>query len=162
MQNKWMLMVLVVSLSMNAAFVAVAGYAYLRDPDRFRPGTRLLSERDYHFYEVLKLTPTQMKRMSPLATSFHERLNHLHAEMESRKEEMIRMLGGGKVAADRVETLRRQMAAIQDRIQKTVIAHILDVKAILDAGQRERFFDLLRDSMTRQGPMFTSMLNRKK
>ena len=159
MQNKSMIMVLLVSLAMNTAFVAVAGYGYFRNPGRPHLNSSHLSERDHHFYEVLELTQTQMKKMTPLAASFHEGLSRQHAEMERKKEEMLRMLGGEEVALDRVETLRREMAAIQDGIQRTVVAHILEVKAILDAGQQKRFFDLLHASMTQKGHMFSSMLN---
>jgi Spy/CpxP family protein refolding chaperone len=155
MQNKWMIMVLMVSLAMNTAFVAVVGYAYLLNPDRPHPRTNHFSGRDHHFYKVLKLTPSQMQQMTPMAASFHERLNRLYAEMESRKEKMIRVLGGEKQSVDQVENLRREMAAVQNKIQKTVIAHILDVKALLDAGQQKRFFNLLREHMIREHPFFS-------
>jgi hypothetical protein len=41
------------------------------------------------------------------------------------------------------------MAGIQDEIQKEVIVHILESKKILDPKQQQRFFDLMRQSMTR-------------
>jgi hypothetical protein len=41
------------------------------------------------------------------------------------------------------------MAGIQDEIQKEVITHITESKKILDPGQQKRFFDLMRQSMTR-------------
>jgi hypothetical protein len=41
------------------------------------------------------------------------------------------------------------MAGIQDEIQKEVITHIMESKKILDPNQQQRFFDLMRQSMTR-------------
>ena len=41
------------------------------------------------------------------------------------------------------------MAGIQDDIQKEVISHIMESKKILDPIQQQRFFDLMRQSMTR-------------
>jgi hypothetical protein len=148
-------MVLMISLVMNTAFVAAIGYAYLHNPVRPRSVTRHLSERDHHFYELLGLSQAQMKKMIPMAGSFHERLNRLHADMAGKKDAMISELSGERRSLDQVETVRRQIATIQNKIQKTVIAHILDVKTILDADQQKRFFNLLRENMIQEHPMFS-------
>ena len=157
MRTNWISMLLVASLTMNAAVVAVAGYAFFHNRSRAYPGSSPSDDRDHHFYEVLKLSPAQLKAMTPMADSFHEDLSRLYADMENKKTAMISMLSGEKkVTRDRIEGLRREMAVIQDMIQKTVIRHILDVKSILDAGQQERFFGLLRKSMTEEHHMFIS------
>jgi Spy/CpxP family protein refolding chaperone len=154
MKNRWIVMILVLSLAMNAAVLAVVGYNYYSN--RSQPNTTVghLSERDHHFYEVLKLTPEQLAKMNPMAAAFHERLKQFHSEMEKKKDAMISLLGVEGVAPTRIEDLRMEMAAIQDNIQKTVIAHVLDVKEILNSSQREQFFDLLRTSMTQEHGMF--------
>ncbi len=154
MQNKWLTMVLIVSLAMNAAFVAVAGYGYFHNRGRMRSDTGHLADKGNHFYEMLGLTQDQLTQMTPMAESFHGQVNRLHADMRIKKESMIRMLRGEKAAEERVEALRGEMAAIQDRIQKEVIAHILDVKEILDSDQQEHFFDLLHERMIQDHPMF--------
>jgi Spy/CpxP family protein refolding chaperone len=154
MQNRWIAMVLIVSLVINAAFVAAAGYGYFYNRNRSRLDAITHSKKNHHFYEMLDLSQTQLKKITPMAESFHERLNHLYAEMEIKKKTMIALLSGEKTTEDRIEALRREMANIQSNIQKTVIAHILDVKAILNAHQRELFFDLLHASMTHDHHMF--------
>jgi Spy/CpxP family protein refolding chaperone len=74
--------------------------------------------------------------------------------MNEKKDAMINLLGSGGVKPNRINTLRREMTAIQGDIEKTVIDHVLDVKAVLDPRQRERFFDLLRKSMHQEPGMF--------
>ena len=154
MKNRWIEMILVLSLAMNAAVLAVVGYNYYSN--RSQPITTVghLPERDHHFYEVLRLTPAQLAKINPMAATFHERLKHFHSEMEKKKDAMISLLKGEDVAPTRIESLRMEMAAIQDNIQKTVIAHVLDVKEILKSSQREQFFDLLRRSMIQEHGMF--------
>lgn len=154
MRNRWATMILVLSLAMNMAFLVVAGYGYYHSRSKPFTVTGHSSERDHHFYELLGLTSAQLEQMAPLAATFHERLNHLHADMEAKKNTMVSLLYSEAVAQDRIEALRQEMAAIQDSIQKTVIAHVLDVKEILDTNQRKRFFDLLRKSMTQKHNMF--------
>jgi Spy/CpxP family protein refolding chaperone len=49
----------------------------------------------------------------------------------------------------KIENLRKEMAGIQDEIQKDVITHITELKKILDPDQQQRFFNLMRQSMAR-------------
>jgi len=74
--------------------------------------------------------------------------------MGEKKETFITLLqeNGDPV---RIENLRKEIAGAQDEIQKEVILHITEVKRILDPDQQRRFFDLMRQSMTRgQSPWF--------
>jgi Spy/CpxP family protein refolding chaperone len=57
----------------------------------------------------------------------------------------------------KIENLRKEMAGIQDEIQKEVITHITELKKILAPDQQEHFFNLMRQSMTRaQSPLSTN------
>ena len=90
--------------------------------------------------------------MEPLAQKFHGRLAELGAAMEEKKEVLVALLqkNGDPV---KIENLRKEMAGIQDEIQKEVITHITELKKILDPNQQQRFFDLMRQSMARaKGP----------
>jgi Spy/CpxP family protein refolding chaperone len=156
MRTRWVGLVLAASLIMNAAFVAVAGYAFLHNLSRPYADTGHVSEMGHHFYQVLGLTPAQLKKMNPMAEAFHKELNRLAVDMASKKASMIGTLSAEGATRERIESQRREMAAVQDKIQHTVIAHILDVKTILDADQRSRFFGLLRSHMTQEPPMFIS------
>ena len=154
MKNKWITMILVLSLAMNTAVLAAAGYNYYGSSRRSTIAAGHSHDMEHHFYQVLGLSTTQMEKMTPLAHSFHDRLKSLHSEMGKKKDAMINLLQGESQSPTQIETLRMEMAAIQDSIQKTVITHVLDVKQILDPGQRKRFFELLRTSMARENGMF--------
>jgi Spy/CpxP family protein refolding chaperone len=68
--------------------------------------------------------------------------------MEEKKETLIDLLQKDSDPAS-IENLRKEMAGIQDEIQKEVITHIMESKKILDPQQQQRFFDLMRQNMTR-------------
>jgi Spy/CpxP family protein refolding chaperone len=90
--------------------------------------------------------------MDPLAQKFHGRLAELGAIMEEKKMVLIDLLRKDGDPKE-IENLRKEMAAIQDEIQKEVITHIMESKKILDPNQQQRFFDLMRQSMARaKGP----------
>ena len=154
MQNRWIAMILVLSLAMNTAVLTVAGYKYYKRNRDLSEATLHSQERNYHFYEKLGLTPVQLAKMNPMANTFHKNLKSLHSDMEAKKNAMINLLNGENVSPARIEEIRKDMATIQDRIQKVVIAHVLDVKEILNPIQRKRFFELLSKSMHQEPGIF--------
>ena len=108
-----------------------------------------MSPGDSHLYQSLGLSNVQLAKMEPLAQKFHERLAELGARMEEKKETLTNLLQKDSDPS-KIENLRKEMAAIQDEIQKEVITHIFESKKILDSNQQQRFFDLMRESMTRK------------
>ena len=154
MKNRWIAMLLVLSLAMNTAVLTVAGYKYYKRNRDLSEATLHSQERNYHFYEKLGLTPVQLAKMNPMANTFHKNLKSLHSDMEAKKNAMINLLSGEKVSPARIEEIRKEMATIQGRIQKVVIAHVLDVKEILNPIQRKRFFELLSKSMHQEPGIF--------
>jgi hypothetical protein len=67
--------------------------------------------------------------------------------MKGKNERLVELLGQKEVDPGQVEGMRKEIAGIQDEIQKEVIAHILDSKKILDAKQQKQFFALMSKSM---------------
>ena len=154
MKNRWIAMILVLSLAMNTAALAVGGYNWYCGRHLSSTALHSSDKMDHHFYQVLGLTPAQLAKMDPIAASFHSRLESLHSAMAEKKDQMVNLFSGKNSVSRQIEKLREEMAAIQDSIQKLVISHVIEVKAILDLDQRERFFGLLRKSMTHEHPMF--------
>ena len=68
--------------------------------------------------------------------------------MEEKKETFITLLQENSDPV-KIENLRKEMAGIQDEIQKEVITHITELRKILDPEQQQRFYDLMRQNMTR-------------
>ncbi len=144
MRTKWWILVLIFSLAINAAFLTICGYQYYRytcvAPSAYCP----VSPGNRHLYLALGLSDSQMGKMEPLAHSFHTGLEKLTSDTERKRELLVNLLSREQVDAGAIERLRKDMAGIQDRIQREVIAHIFDMKRILDPEQEERFFRLLR------------------
>jgi Spy/CpxP family protein refolding chaperone len=107
-----------------------------------------MSPGDSHLYQSLGLSNLQLSKMEPLAQKFHERLAELGTLAEKKKEVLTDLLQKDGDPAS-IENLRKEMAGIQDEVQKEVITHITELKKILDPNQQQRFFDLMRHNMTR-------------
>ena len=75
--------------------------------------------------------------------------------MEGKRGLLVDLLAKGGDPAS-IEKFRREMAGIQDEIQREVITHITELRKILDPEQQQRFFDLMRQSMASvQSPLST-------
>ena len=147
MKAKIFIFVLVFSLAINAAVLATMGYHYYRI-NYLIPSTPCpVSPEGHHLYQDIGLSTQQLAQMNPLAQKFHSRLGKLSASMEGKKEFLLDLLSQKKIEQGKIEGMRKEMAGIQDEIQKEVIEHILETRKILDAGQQERFFNLMRQSM---------------
>jgi len=153
MRSKWLMIILFLSLAINAGVLATTGYHYYRNTSLTPSAPCPVSPEDTHLYQSLGLSDVQLSKMEPLAQKFHGRLAELGAAMEKKKETLMALFQKDG-DPENIENLRKEMAGIQDEIQKEVITHITEFKKILDAKQQERFFDLMRKNMTRaQSPL---------
>ncbi len=148
MRSKWFTIILLLSLAVNVGVIITLGYHYYHNTS-LKPSVPCpMSPGDSHLYQSLGLSKAQLSEMEPLAQKFHERLGELGSRMEEKKKALTDLLQKESDPAS-IEHLRKEMAGIQDEIQKEVISHIMESKKILDPIQQQRFFDLMRQSMTR-------------
>ena len=148
MKSRWLMLILVLSLAINAGVLVSMGYHYYVNASTPSSAPCPMSPGDSHLYQSLGLSKVQLSKMEPLAQKFHARLAELGARMEEKKKTLTDLLQKEGDPAN-IESLRKEMAGIQDEIQKEVISHIMESKKILDPVQQQRFFDLMRQSMTR-------------
>ena len=148
MRPKWLIPILILSLAINAGVLVSMGYHYYVNASTPSSAPCPMSPGDSHLYQSLGLSKVQLSKMEPLAQKFHARLAELGARMEEEKEALTDLLQKESDPAS-IENLRKEMAGIQDEIQKEVISHIMESKKILDPIQQQRFFDLMRQSMAR-------------
>ena len=146
MRSRWLTVVLVLSLAINVGVLASMGYHYYRNTCLTSSAPCPLSPGDSHLYQSLGLSDAQLSKMEPLARKFHGRLSELGAAMGGKREHLVDLLAKDADPAG-IENLRREMANIQDEIQREVISHIMETKKILDAKQQQRLYVLIKESM---------------
>lgn len=146
MNRKFLIVILTLSLVVNASVMATIGYHYYRNA-RLTPSAPCpLSPEDAHLYKALGLSPGQLETMASLSQSFHRRLNELESAVAAKRNLLIDLLGENTIDLSKTETIRKEIAGYQDEIQKEVIAHIAESKKIMTPDQQKRFIELLRTS----------------
>ena len=147
MNKKSLIVVLVLSLAINASILGTMGYHYYSNSFFTSSAPCPLSPAHQHLYQDLGLSAPQLAQMEPIAEKFHERIADLGGAMKGKNSRLVELLKQKDVDPGQIEGLRKEMAGIQDEIQKEVIIHILESKKILNPKQQERFFSLMRQSM---------------
>ena len=147
MRGKLFVFILFLSLAINASVLGTVGFRHYHEASLAKEAPCPLSPSHQHLYQHLGLSTAQLAQMEPLAQIFHEQLGKLELAMKGKNERLVELLGQKEVDPVQVEGLRKEIAGIQDEIQKEVIAHILESKKILDAKQQNQFFALMSQGM---------------
>jgi hypothetical protein len=147
MKGKVFVFILFLSLAINASVLGTMGFRYYREASLAKEALCPLSPSHQHLYQRLALSTSQLAEMEPLAQKFHERLGKLESGVRNKNELLVALLGLKEIDPVQVEEVRKEIAGIQDEIQKEVIAHVLETKQILDAKQQNQFFALMSQAM---------------
>jgi Spy/CpxP family protein refolding chaperone len=142
-------LLLLFSAVLNIAFVGTAIYHKWSSPPA---GSALPGNRPF-LYEELNLTKEQLEKFEPLRNRFHARLHETSSEIRNIRLHLIDLLAASDPDREAIRRQQEQIFALQKRMQRTVINHLLDESTILTAEQRARLFHLIRErSETRGGP----------
>jgi Spy/CpxP family protein refolding chaperone len=162
MKTKLLFSFLILSLSINIAVISTVGYHYYRnfcmtpaircplnqEIHRMTPAMPFpINQGNHHLYQSLGLSDSQLAKMAPLSKKFHTRLTALKSQVMVKRDLLIRLLGSDEIDHSRIEETRKEIAAIQDEIQREVVVHITQTKEILNPEQKKRFFEMLQDSV---------------
>jgi len=150
-KQRYLMIVLTLSLAVNAATLATVGYHYWRNTCITSSAPCPLNPSDRHLYESLGLSSEQTARMAVLAQSFHRRMGELDSAVGAKRNLLIDLLGEERPDPVRTEAVRKEIAGLQDEIQKEVITHITVAKKEMNTDQRRRFIELLRLSSNNNG-----------
>jgi Spy/CpxP family protein refolding chaperone len=147
MKTKLLFSILILSLFFNIAVISTVGYHYYRN---FCLTTAIpcpLNQESHHLYQSLGLSDAQLAKMAPLSKVFHTRVTALKSQVMVKRDLLIGLLGKEEIDRDSIEEARKEIAAIQDEIQREVVVHITQTREILNPGQKKRFFEMLQDSV---------------
>ena len=92
MKSRWLTVVLVLSLAINAGVFLSMGYHYYVNASTPSSAPCPMSPGDSHLYQSLGLSNVQLGKIDPLAQKFHGRLAELGAVIEEKKETFITLL----------------------------------------------------------------------
>jgi Spy/CpxP family protein refolding chaperone len=151
MKNSLLKFALAASLILNLTVIATAGYHYYQQSRSWVTPLGRVMEKDKFLFEELSLKPEQLAAMKNKAMHFHGEIDKRRQKIEERRKELIALLRVDSADQKAVEAVIRDISSNQERMQKMVVLHMLDIKASLEKNQQQKFFDLIEGTMAKVG-----------
>ena len=159
MKDNLLKYILIVSLLLNFSLLGAAAYTHYRqtrfDPPPFagmiggpvRPG----HSGPGMLFEELSLKPEQVKIFQEKAASFHSAMAKKRQEVDRLRTSLIARMRADNPDHKAIEETITQINKIQEDMQKDVVSHMLEFKALLDKDQQKKFLDMIEGTMGQHG-----------
>jgi len=95
----------------------------------------------------LELNAQQQERIAAINAEFQRQRDEVRARHREQRMELVRMLRATPPDREQIDAQLTEIGGLQARVQRLAVDHMLEVAAELDAGQRERLFELVEASM---------------
>ena len=138
---------LVLSLALNVSFLAAAGYAYFKSSGYWSCPLGFKMEKGEFLFGKLSLRPGQFEAMRARAIRFRTEIDKKRSAVFKKREELFNLLRAENPDRRSIEAKISEIDGLQADIQRLVVAHILDLRAIMDKDQRQKFMDLIEKAM---------------
>jgi hypothetical protein len=150
MKNNFLKYILILSLLLNFSLLGAAGYTQYRrsrtpvvTPLNCNPGNNYL-------FQQLSLKPEQIKLFQEKAPSFHDLLGKKRQEVDQMRGALFGLLRADAPDSQAIQGTILKINRIQAEMQKMVVAHMLEFKALLDKDQQNKFLDLIEGAMVKR------------
>ena len=149
MRNSTLRYLLLVSVLLNLTLVGTAGYRYYQHNDRWTSpfGHRL--PRDRFLFEELALAPQQVEALKKKTVPFRAELDRQRTQIAENRRELVALMRRDNPDLPAIRALIFEISTRQEEMQQRVAAHMLEVKALLNKEEQQRFFDLIENAMSK-------------
>ena len=162
--------VLIISLVLNFSFLGAAGYTHYKQtryrvaapftgvpgsPAPFGPSMPGRTPMGYAvpacLFEELALKPEQLRLFQQKAGTFHAALDQKRQDVDRLRTALFGLMRADKPDQKAIEATIAQINKVQEEMQKTVVAHMLEFKSMLDKNQQKKFLDMVEGAMAQRG-----------
>lgn len=155
MKDNLLKYILIVSLLLNFSLLGAAAYTHYRQTQFGPPPLAGLIGGPVHpgpsgpgmFFEELSLKPEQVKLFQQKAMEFHSGLAKERQEVNRLRTSLITLMRADNPDHKAIETTITRINKIQEDMQKTVVAHMLEFKSMLNKDQQKKFLHMIEGAM---------------
>ncbi len=145
--NRTLKFTLIISLVLNLAFLTAAGYTYYRQSRTWISPFGVKMEKGRFLFEELSLKPEQLKALKERTIPFRAEIDKRRMDIAEKRKELIMLLRADRPDRKAVDAVIAEISGMQQEMQRKIAAHMLEIKASLDRGQQQKFFDLIESAM---------------
>jgi len=153
MKNNLFKFALAASLVLNLTVVATVGYRYYTHSRLWVSPFGKVMQKDRFLFEELSLKPEQMAAMKSKAMPFRAEIDRRRQEIDAKRKGLVTLMRDQNPDKKAIDALIKEISGKQEEMQRMIAGHMLEIKTSLDAGQQQKFFDLIEKNMLGSGQM---------
>jgi uncharacterized membrane protein len=131
MRRLWVKVLFVVSLCLNAGFLAAVG-------------VHVVQHRRSHGMSDLQLSPAEKAQMESNFKAWRQRVASMETDLRAERLKMLDLLASDQPAPEAIAAQQAKIVTATERMLQVTDEHLLDQKKLLNAQQQRLFFDHIR------------------
>lgn len=147
MKNSTLRFILLLSLLLNVSVLATGGYLYYRNSGErispFAPGR----QSGGHLFEELSLTQEQGRAVRAKAAPFHAEMEANKSAIARKRRELMALMRAPAPDRRAIEALLADICGMQREAEGMIVAHILEIRSLLDGERQGKFLALIENAM---------------
>lgn len=151
MRSNFWKFILAISLILNFSVLITAGYMHYKQSQHRTTPLGFKIEKNRFLFEELSLQPRQMETMKQRALSFHREVDDKRNAIAEKRRKLFALIRADKPETKAIETTINEISSMQKDLQKNIVLHILETKALLNKEQQNKLFDLIENAMHTSG-----------
>lgn len=149
MKGNMLKFVLFISLLLNISMIISAGYTYYqhRQMGYTPPFVCDFQKGNRYIFDKLGLKPEQISVFREKALPFRTKIIQKRHDILQKRSALLELMRAEKPDKPAINAAIIDINRMQGDMQRMVITHMLEMKAMLNKDQQKRFFDLIEKTM---------------
>jgi len=144
MKKNLVILFLILLTIVNIA--ALVTFAYHRfQPRPHLPPLNLPDKPENFIRRELNLNEEQMKQFETHFNKFKMEMDSILDSLRVKRDQLTEEMTSGEPSAASLDSLADEIGALEVRLQKKTITHMLDAKTFLTPDQQKKFFSLFKE-----------------
>ena len=152
MKNNVLRHLLLVSVLLNLTILGTVGYRYYQKTANWISPFGHTIKKNHFLFEDLALQSTQTEAMRKRAMPFRAEIDLQRADIAEQRKSLVALMRQEQPDMDAIEGRIAGISTVQEAMQRKVVTHLLEEKALLSKEQQGKFFDLIENAMNQGSP----------
>ena len=151
MKNKWLYIILILSLGLNLGIFLRVGYHLL---NKAASGNRLCGEYKWHTSPLsrkLNLSEEQTKTIQSYQKEMQSDSLAIRDSLSQKRQALMALIKSSALDEKTVDTQLKDISSLQGQLEKKVIQHLIKIHKVLTPEQSAKFNDCFEQGFCPKG-----------
>ena len=139
MKNNVLRYLLLVSVLLNLTILGTVGYRYYQKAAYWTSPFGHTIKKDHFLFEELALQSTQTEAMRKRAMPFRAEIDGQRADIAQQRKNLVALMRQERPDMDAIGGRIAGISTVQEAMQRKVVTHLLEEKALLSKEQQGNF-----------------------